>query len=551
MDDIKKATFESNELVNVSIRKSSPTKAIIPNTIPKKDYKRRKTIEKTTKQSNHKDYEDFPLPEILDDNDDLMEDIIEDKTIVKDKTKYSTQGQAENPIDLDIDSMIEKYHEELERMSKSKLQVLCKDMKLSDKGKKLDLISRVLANYKSDIVIPKSDSVSSPKNYTRYPSAHFGPREEVKLKNNSITPRKRTRYDRVKVDEALRENISSDFSELTAIERLELGIHQSGFKGKDIKLSSDIKIKPEIPSDNYNTIYKDVQSRLSPKKSSNSSTKSPISKPIKLESQLVSPKKKETKFNNVIDLATVQQRDRRTSSSANLDEEIALSSDDDDECIRSILESTESKPRTKLKRLTKKTSDFPKLKDFDSSSEEESVSENSKLGKDSLNDFIVEDDDEIIEQPIKKRKIDTSEEEIIYPNENPHIQQHLSLKHAFTVYIQYITSSFLDDQFLSQLEKDDDSMSYFEPARRKVEHSLVDRKDLIIRSSVWGEEFCQDLDGFPGFSSNHCLVSIDCEACRRSNHASTFTVKLSGKPYDSHCLWNERETVCLLFKVYY
>ena len=169
-----------------------------------------------------------------------------------------------------------------------------------------------------------------------------------------------------------------------------------------------------------------------------------------------------------------------------------------------------------------------------------------------LEGFIVDDDEE--EEPAPKKakheKEDSdSESEVVihYPEEvNSFAQQHYSMRNAFSIYIQYLLSCQLENNFVDQIIKDPESFAYFEPARKKIEHSLTDRKDLIVTSSIWSQEFHHHLLRLPHFESNRSFINLDCQVCRRSNHPSIYSLSLSGIPYNSEKMWDTHAAVSLL-----
>ena len=105
------------------------------------------------------------------------------------------------------------------------------------------------------------------------------------------------------------------------------------------------------------------------------------------------------------------------------------------------------------------------------------------------------------------------------------------------MYIQYLLSALLDEDF-EGLIVSDKREAYFSPARRRVEDHLSTKKNVIIRSSVWTQEFQDELESRPEFRSwSRKLITVNCEACGRGSHPASHHVSLEGPRYNATELW--------------
>lgn len=118
-----------------------------------------------------------------------------------------------------------------------------------------------------------------------------------------------------------------------------------------------------------------------------------------------------------------------------------------------------------------------------------------------------------------------------------------SSRDAFAIYIQYLASALLDPEFLRLIARENDG--YFLSARRKIEQTVLDKVNLIAKSSVWDDSLSQDLDQYPIFKSWGKTLEFDCEACCRSNHPATFEVMLEGPTYSAIKLWQRGDKLVL------
>lgn len=614
----------------------------------------------------------------------------------------SSLEMDDDDVTMDENNDFDQIYSKLCSMNPSQLREECEKYSLPSGGGKSDLISRLFATKKAAVTSQqksKSNFSNLPKPKL-FPTVHFGPRVE-----KVISPTKEN-YKRIKVNETtpndeIDKNDKQTLSQLTCREQMQLGIPMNKIsftKHKEkIKIAQALRTVEELSSNVLKTIQQRSSPLKSPPKYSNSITPSKKSNPSssrkpQLDILTTNSKSRQTPpssfkkiseidlFNDDdsdsltqelkikypvtdihslkpqediagFDIISVQQRERRTESSANLPEEIVISDDekDNDKIHQSrkptikklnnspkkeqktptrlhknkpqskisnyfnndlkteiqikkdpndvVIQTNENDsdsddfmddgllddaPKKRLTRLSKKgkennsTFDFPKLSTIESSDSDSEMDDftpvvpnkikNSSLTlflagtkrtrseiseEDSdLEGFIVADDEIEKPPPKKKTKLSISLEdedddeyagEIIYPeDESIAIEHHFTMKQAFSVYIQYLASCQLDEHFVDQLKHHQESIGYFEPARKKIEHSIVDRRDLIVQSSAWQTQFFEDLKYFPTYDSNHTISAKTCEACCRSNHPATYVVHFNGKRYDSETLWKTK-----------
>jgi len=165
---------------------------------------------------------------------------------------------------------------------------------------------------------------------------------------------------------------------------------------------------------------------------------------------------------------------------------------------------------------------------------------------DSLADFVIEDDEEVKsddgsgEESTSKKKRKRRAREY---SPEPEIAdftavKSYSTKSAFQIYLQYLISCVLQEDFMASVFTSTKDKNYFSPAITKIQDLVLNRKEYILRSSVWEESFKKNLESFPIFRSWTSTYSIvDCEACQRHNHPAGYEVSLEGPRYDAEALW--------------
>jgi hypothetical protein len=162
-------------------------------------------------------------------------------------------------------------------------------------------------------------------------------------------------------------------------------------------------------------------------------------------------------------------------------------------------------------------------------------------GEEEMDDFIVADDailtqysqqenEEMEKIDRKSKRVDEFEEED--DEEIPQqFRQKPSMFEAYQRYIQFIALSILDPK--TDFREDD----YFPESIRMIEDNILQRKDSLISSSAWKDEYRKALEGLPRFREDQeGTKSVTCQACNRTNHPATSTVRLFGRYYDSSAL---------------
>jgi hypothetical protein len=115
---------------------------------------------------------------------------------------------------------------------------------------------------------------------------------------------------------------------------------------------------------------------------------------------------------------------------------------------------------------------------------------------------------------------------------------------AFGIYVQYIASCEVDDEFAGAIrESGDADGSYFFPALRKIEQGLRDVQQGFVISSAWTDDLRRSLDSFARFALSKAPSSTGrCQACNRTSaHDRGGELVLGGMHYDAQHLWSHTE----------
>jgi hypothetical protein len=115
---------------------------------------------------------------------------------------------------------------------------------------------------------------------------------------------------------------------------------------------------------------------------------------------------------------------------------------------------------------------------------------------------------------------------------------------AFGIYVQYIASCEVDDEFAGAIrESGDADGSYFFPALRKIEQGLRDVQQGFVSSSAWTDDLRRSLDTFARFALSKAPSSTGrCQACNRTSaHDRGGELVLGGMHYDAQHLWSHTE----------
>lgn len=165
---------------------------------------------------------------------------------------------------------------------------------------------------------------------------------------------------------------------------------------------------------------------------------------------------------------------------------------------------------------------------------------NSIGSDDSLGDFVADDDEEIEHYQDDHSQTDSDSISFIDEYDKSDSDENIDFgvyeKHTlFNIYVQYMTSSLMDDQFAVGLETKRDN--YFFLAIRDIRRNILDMKELVVSSSVWSKDFRNDINRFPKFVGVYTGGGDPCEVCNKQNRHSSYEVILSGIPYDSSKFW--------------
>lgn len=115
---------------------------------------------------------------------------------------------------------------------------------------------------------------------------------------------------------------------------------------------------------------------------------------------------------------------------------------------------------------------------------------------------------------------------------------------AFGIYVQYVASCEVDDEFASAIRESDElDGSYFFPALRKIEQGLCDVQQGFVNSAAWTDDLRRSLDNFARFALSKAPSSTGrCQACNRSSaHDRGYELVLGGMHYDAQRLWSHTE----------
>tara|TARA_R110002050_G_scaffold171991_4_gene304213 strand:- start:1920 stop:3845 length:1926 start_codon:yes stop_codon:yes gene_type:complete len=117
-----------------------------------------------------------------------------------------------------------------------------------------------------------------------------------------------------------------------------------------------------------------------------------------------------------------------------------------------------------------------------------------------------------------------------------HIRPRLSVKESFPVYLQYLVSALMAEDFEELIASAKDE-EYFRPACEKIEATILSCKEQIS-SNIWKGEYVEYLKKYANFRSwDGVPDGKHCNACSRSNHSATICVIFAGPKYDSERLW--------------
>ncbi|KYQ88355.1 hypothetical protein DLAC_11055 [Tieghemostelium lacteum] len=115
-----------------------------------------------------------------------------------------------------------------------------------------------------------------------------------------------------------------------------------------------------------------------------------------------------------------------------------------------------------------------------------------------------------------------------------------TFKESFDILIQYVISAVLDDDFIQSVKEQGEDETYFSEAFKKVRDTVVLKKEILVRGSQWEQSYTQTLSERPFFHSQEFDVtsSEKCQSCKRSKHAVSILVHLSGKSYNVEDFWD-------------
>lgn len=106
------------------------------------------------------------------------------------------------------------------------------------------------------------------------------------------------------------------------------------------------------------------------------------------------------------------------------------------------------------------------------------------------------------------------------------------LRESFDIYIQFLCSTHIDEDFRSLLNQEPDP--YFDRPIQQIERALSDRERYCVQSSVWGDQFTADLQHFPRLATMDARSEEVCQACHRQARKVTVLLQLSGRPYSRY-----------------
>ena len=154
-----------------------------------------------------------------------------------------------------------------------------------------------------------------------------------------------------------------------------------------------------------------------------------------------------------------------------------------------------------------------------------------------MSQFIVSDEEEEEEQPSYNvyRMVDMmdmendSQEMLSLLTGNARVS--VDLKTSFTVYIHFITSCLLDEDFIKTLKLRE--KTEFSNAAKMVEGKIATMKESLIYSSVWSSRHADLLQYYPLIKAREISIKDTereedhnkiCQACGRKNHMSEFVL---------------------------
>ncbi|EGG20008.1 hypothetical protein DFA_07124 [Cavenderia fasciculata] len=114
----------------------------------------------------------------------------------------------------------------------------------------------------------------------------------------------------------------------------------------------------------------------------------------------------------------------------------------------------------------------------------------------------------------------------------------LTIKESFEVFLQYIVSCIVDKDFIRSVKSNKEDFNYFKESLQRIEDVVVGKKDILVRSSVWQQNFVDDLLYRPIYqAASYEATTNRCQSCKRATHSVTFTATLAGPSYEVSQYW--------------
>lgn len=118
----------------------------------------------------------------------------------------------------------------------------------------------------------------------------------------------------------------------------------------------------------------------------------------------------------------------------------------------------------------------------------------------------------------------------------------LSLREAFTLFVELLARSATDPSFLKGIGRNPMASAYgkYTSARKAVEDLLCTKRESLLGSMAWQASFVEDIRSLPHYHALD-LPSVErtdlCDVCNRHRHPCAYKIVLFGVRYDGLEVW--------------
>lgn len=148
----------------------------------------------------------------------------------------------------------------------------------------------------------------------------------------------------------------------------------------------------------------------------------------------------------------------------------------------------------------------------------------------------------IMDNEIRERQEFEAQQKVIDICRDEDLDNRLTEKQAFEIYCRFLSFSIFYPQIFTQLRSMPNchDSKLYSMAVEKIERSLLSKRDSLLTSNVWGEEFRNLLKKRPALRIDELAgASINCQVCKRANRPSSYVVEFKGFAYESLYFWDD------------